>query len=48
MREVVRQELLQEDLSSDEVREVRELIRQELSSIFYDLYKRRGFWVDRV
>lgn len=53
LREVVRAEMrgrqvLSEELTSDEERQVRELVRRELSEVFYDLFKRRGFWVDRV
>lgn len=53
LRRIVREEMrgdriVTEELSSDEEKRVRELVRRELSDVFYDLFKRRGFWVDRV
>ena len=53
LRKIVREEMrgdriVTEELSSDEEKRVRELVRRELSDVFYDLFKRRGFWVDRV
>lgn len=53
LRSIIRQELgesrrITEELSDDEEKQVRRLIRKELSEVFYDLFKRRGFWVDRV
>jgi hypothetical protein len=54
LRKVVREEIrgkkriVAEELSSDELQRVREIVRRELSEVFYDLFKRRGFWVDRV
>lgn len=53
LRSIIRQELgesrrITEELSDDEEKQIRRLIRKELSEVFYDLFKRRGFWVDRV
>jgi len=44
--EVEKQLLIQEVFSAEERRELKTIIRDELSDVFYDLFRKRTFWVD--
>jgi len=36
---------LNEELSNDDIREIRKMIRMEIAEVFFDLFKKRGTWV---
>jgi len=50
LRRIIREEvcrtLIEEEFSKDEEEEIRQIIRSEISEVFYDLFRRRSFWID--
>ena len=36
--------LINEEITKDDEKEIREMIRQEVSAIFFDLFKKRKMW----
>jgi hypothetical protein len=46
IQEEVRRTLIKEEFSKDEEEEIRRIIRSEISEVFYDLFRRRSFWID--
>lgn len=44
--EVEHQLLLRESFSPKENKEIRQIIRDEISDLFYDLFRKRSFWVN--
>jgi hypothetical protein len=41
----IEETVLKEEFSNDEYKELLRIIRMELASVFFDLYKKRSFWV---
>jgi hypothetical protein len=39
-------ELITEELSRDEIQEVKDLIRVQMTKLFYTLYVKKTFWKD--
>jgi len=39
-----RKRRINEELSDDDVKRVREIIRMELAQIFFDLYRKKSVW----
>jgi hypothetical protein len=46
IQDEVRRTLIKEEFSKDEEEEIRRIIRSEISEVFYDLFRRRSFWID--
>ena len=44
-RKLNRNLLLKENLTDQEAQDVRDIIRMELASIFFDLFKKRKAWM---
>ena len=39
-----RKKRINEELSTDDIKQVREIIRNELAQIFFDLYRKKSVW----
>ena len=40
----VKLDRINEEITNDEEKKIREIIRQEVSAIFFDLFKKRKMW----
>ena len=39
-----RKQKINEEISSEDIKQIREIIRNELAQIFFDLYRKKSVW----